>query len=224
MRSGRCGIGRSLPHRGLRCGHDTYLMMSAVAAVAMLSVAVAEATASTSERATLRSRLVSRVGNSLHLARHALGVSRRCRQSTMPPASPPTSALPNTEIAPAYAQEHPTHDTSGPATEHPASLTHEQIVAVWPTQNSKPRRTTRWQLIHHIDLARCWGRPSERLTSPRTPGNDDLAAVTRRSARASCRSSLATSLSARPYATGASRGRLAGYRASSSGIPSVSRR
>lgn len=47
--------------------------------------------------------------------------------------------------------------------EHPAPLTHEQLVAVWPTLNNESRRTALRQLIHHIDLAPGRGYPSKRL-------------------------------------------------------------
>ncbi|WP_417218576.1 recombinase family protein [Arthrobacter sp.] len=47
--------------------------------------------------------------------------------------------------------------------EHPAPLTHEQLVTVWPTLNNESRRTVLRQLIHHIDLAPGRGYPSERL-------------------------------------------------------------
>lgn len=47
--------------------------------------------------------------------------------------------------------------------EHPAPLTHEQLVAVWPMLNNESRRTVLRQLIHHIDLAPGRGYPSERL-------------------------------------------------------------
>lgn len=46
---------------------------------------------------------------------------------------------------------------------HPAPLTHEQLVAVWPTLNNESRRTVLRQLIHHIDLAPGRGHPAERL-------------------------------------------------------------
>lgn len=47
--------------------------------------------------------------------------------------------------------------------EHPSPLTHEQIVAVWPTLNNESRRTVLRQLIHHIDLAPGRRHPAERL-------------------------------------------------------------
>lgn len=47
--------------------------------------------------------------------------------------------------------------------EHPAPLTHEQLVAVWPTLNNESRRTLLRQLIDHIDLAPGRGHPAERL-------------------------------------------------------------
>lgn len=48
-------------------------------------------------------------------------------------------------------------------TEHPEPLTHEQLVAVWPTLNNESRRTVLRQVIRHIDLAPGRGHPSERL-------------------------------------------------------------
>ncbi|WP_454138142.1 recombinase family protein [Microbacterium paulum] len=47
--------------------------------------------------------------------------------------------------------------------EYPEPLTHEQLVAVWPTLNNESRRTLLRQLIHHIDLAPGRGGPAERL-------------------------------------------------------------
>jgi hypothetical protein len=47
--------------------------------------------------------------------------------------------------------------------EHPAPLTHEQLVAVWPRLNTESRRTLLRQLIDHIELAPGRGRPAERL-------------------------------------------------------------
>ncbi|XPP25641.1 MAG: recombinase family protein [Leucobacter sp.] len=47
--------------------------------------------------------------------------------------------------------------------ERPAPLTHEQLVAVWPTLNTESRRTLLRQLIDHIDLTPGRGHPAERL-------------------------------------------------------------
>lgn len=47
--------------------------------------------------------------------------------------------------------------------EHLAPLTHEQLVAVWPTLNTESRRTLLRQLIDHIDLSPGRGHPAERL-------------------------------------------------------------
>ncbi|MCB1297608.1 MAG: recombinase zinc beta ribbon domain-containing protein [Microthrixaceae bacterium] len=47
--------------------------------------------------------------------------------------------------------------------EHPMPLTHQQLVAAWPTLNNESRRTLLRQLIHHIDLAPGRGHPAERL-------------------------------------------------------------
>ncbi|WP_205881406.1 recombinase family protein [Leucobacter coleopterorum] len=47
--------------------------------------------------------------------------------------------------------------------ECPELLTHEQLVAAWPTLNSESRRTLLRQLIHQIDLAPGRRGPAERL-------------------------------------------------------------
>lgn len=47
--------------------------------------------------------------------------------------------------------------------EYPEPVTHEQLVAVWPTLNTESRRTLLRQLIHHIELVPGRGSPAERL-------------------------------------------------------------
>lgn len=48
--------------------------------------------------------------------------------------------------------------------EYPEPLTHEQLIAVWPTLNNESRRTVLRQLIRYIQLVPGRGSPAERLS------------------------------------------------------------